>query len=160
METSEQVPVEITQRVKLVGAHPLFAILSQAEITEFARAMQEIPVATGQVIVKEGDLVDSIFFIVKGDATVSRRIVTNDKTVQLPLAILHSGDAIGVAEAGFYSVDGKRTATVRAKTNMLVLKMDLNALSKFFNKYSQIYPGLKRETEKLLYLQALTDVKT
>ena len=106
----------------LIKKQPLFTQLTQDEVNELASLFIRINMTPGAVIVKEGDSVDSVYLIENGTADVKVTSLQNNVPVSHSVAILSSGDAIGLNETGFYSLSGKRTATVLAMTDMVLYK--------------------------------------
>lgn len=134
-EKKEKDTVNLSTRQKLIKSFPCFATLTPEQSKEFVLLMSEITYAPHETIVKENDLVDSIYIIVSGEAEVTRSSTFRKKTVYVPIAALRAGEGIGLNDTGFYSTTGKRTATVTAVTNMLLLKLDIKDLYTFLKKY-------------------------
>jgi CRP-like cAMP-binding protein len=93
-------------------------------------------VSNGQIIVTQGDTVDSVYFIVDGNADVRNVTIQNNTPVFESLATLGPGQSIGLSETGFYSLSGIRTATVVAETEMLLFRLSVAA----FNGFALAYP--------------------
>jgi CRP-like cAMP-binding protein len=92
-------------KVEALRRAPLFEGLSKRELTELARATDELTVAAGTVLCKEGSPGNEFFVIVEGTAEVTKdgkRIATRS-----------SGDFVG--EIALIATT-KRTATVTATT--------------------------------------------
>lgn len=130
----EQSSVNLVKRQVLIKAFPCFATLTPAQSKEIAVHMREVHYAPQEKIVTENDLVDSIYIIVSGEAEVTRGALHQKKIVQVPVAALRAGEGIGLNDTGFYSTTGKRTATVTAVTEMLLLRLDLKDLYGFLKK--------------------------
>ena len=128
--------IDIEERLLLVKAFPCFAQFTAAQYTELAKIMDEKQYEPGQIIVTENNLVDSVYIIASGAAEVTRTSTHRKKTVQVPVAVLHAGEAIGLNDTGFYSSTGKRTATVTAVTMMVLLHLDIKELYSFLKKYN------------------------
>jgi CRP-like cAMP-binding protein len=96
---------------------PVFSELTDKEITELAQLLKEKRFSPGETIVTEGELVDSFFLVIQGTADV--RIAGKS------VATLGPNEAIGLNSTGFYSLTGKRTATVIATTDMILLSMSV-----------------------------------
>lgn len=136
MDISEgQRIVELATRLALLTAIPCFAKLTPNQSQLLASLMEEVRFKTGEMIVVENDIVDSIYIIVNGKAEVTREVTKLKKAKQVPIALLQPGETIGLNEAGFYSETGTRTATVTALTDMLVLKLPLEALHHFLHEH-------------------------
>lgn len=89
----------------------------------------------GEVIFREGDLADRVYFIVKGTVEVVRNL-DGKETV---LARLGSGDFFG--EMAFFVSDGRRNATVRTST-----PVELQVLGKEnFTHLMQAIPAAHKE---------------
>jgi CRP-like cAMP-binding protein len=92
-------------KVEALRRAPLFEGLSKRELTELARATDELTIAEGTVLCKEGSIGNEFFVIVDGTADVTRDGVH--------LATRGSGDFVG--EIALIATT-KRTATVTATT--------------------------------------------
>jgi CRP/FNR family cyclic AMP-dependent transcriptional regulator len=92
-------------KVSRLKTLPLFEDLSRRELVEVARLTDDLEVADGAVLCKEGSRGDEVFVIIGGEAAVTRR--------DEQLATLRSGDFFGEI-AVIEPV--RRTATVTAVT--------------------------------------------
>lgn len=104
-----------------------FLQVPAANIQAMFMRMQEIPVKTGEVIIKQGDEGDYYYIIKNGKCKVTRASKTN---TELTLATLSNGDAFG--EEALLS-EAKRNANVVMLTDgvlMRLAKEDFNALLK------------------------------
>ena len=95
---------------------PFFSTLSKRELTMVAQQIDEIDVAPGRVLAREGDLGHEFFVIVDGTADVTRG--------EARLAELGPGDFFG--EMALVDEE-RRTATVTATSPMRVLVMTRQA---------------------------------
>jgi CRP-like cAMP-binding protein len=86
---------------------PIFSACSRDELRKVARRTTDIPIAEGQVLVKEGDRGLEFFVIVNGRATVSRH--------GQEVGELGPGDFFGELAL---LIDAERNATVTALTPM------------------------------------------
>jgi len=127
---------------KLVSTYPLFSTLSPEEIAELVKLFTENAFKAGEVIVKEGDSIDAIYFIVNGMAEVRK--------AQQAVASLGPWDSIGLSESGFFSSTGQRTATVTALTPMTALRLDLKAFDAFLKKYPLAQASMRDKLDMLL----------
>jgi serine/threonine protein kinase len=112
-EISEQ------ERYNQLSQLSFFSEFAQPETWEIMRAGIWKNFKAGEVVVKEGELDDSFFVIVSGDVYVQK-----GKT---PLGSLKAGDCFG--EMGYLSKI-KRTATVRAKTDVSLLRVNATLMER------------------------------
>lgn len=94
-------------KVEALRRAPLFDGLAKKELTELARATDELAVPAGTVLCREGSLGSEFFVVVSGTADVTR-----DGKL---LATRSSGDFFG--EIALLATT-KRTATVTATTDL------------------------------------------
>lgn len=130
----EQNSVTIAERQAYIHAFPCFASLNSSQTAEMGALMQVIGFAAQEKIVSENELIDSIYIIVSGEAEVTRELKQGKKLVPVPLAALRPHEGIGLNDTGFYSTTGKRTATVTALTDMVLLKLELTDLYALLKK--------------------------
>ncbi len=121
---------------KFIKKQSVFSKLSETEIEKLSELFNEVTFTPGEVVVKEGDTVDSVYLIISGQANVQRDIVKNNAIQTESLAVLRDGDAIGLNDRGFYSLSGKRTATVVAITDLNTLCLSMAE----FHGFSLAYP--------------------
>jgi CRP-like cAMP-binding protein len=95
-----------------LASYPLFASLSKQERETVGRYLDQIDVRAGRVLAGQGDFAHEFFVIESGEATVERD--------GQPLGTLRAGDFFG--EIALVETD-RRTATVRAETDMRLLVM-------------------------------------
>ena len=89
----------------------------------------------GEVIFREGDLADRMYFIVNGTVEVVRTL----EGKEIVLARLGTGDFFG--EMAFFASDGRRTATVRTSS-----AVELQVLGKEnFTHLMRAIPAAQRE---------------
>src|SRR6185437_16938924 len=74
-------------------------------------------------------------------------------TVKVPIAILHTGETIGLNDTGFFSTTGKRTATVIALSAITLLRIDLTNLHDFLAKYPELQAKMYATSEQMLRTQ-------
>lgn len=142
--------IDINQRIKLITTHPFFTFLLPGEIEKFAQLMDECVFKRGDLIVEEGSLVDQVFIIAEGEAEVVRRIEKKNKVYILPIAVLYKGQSIGLSGEGFFSRDGRRTASVSALTDVILLRVNVPTLSLFMQQTSSLYPSFKDTNERMM----------
>ena len=100
-------------RAEDLSSVPLFEALDEAALRELSVWLNEVLVESGKHLVDEGDYAYDLFVIVDGEAEVTRE--------GEQLARLGKGDFFG--EMGVLSREGRRNATVVAKTPMRLLTL-------------------------------------
>jgi len=135
----------------LILKQACFSQFNDKEVSTLASLFHEKHFKAGDVIVKEGDPVDSIYLIVEGKADVRQKIVIDNKNVQVKsIATLKENEAIGLNETGFYSLSGIRTATVVAATDIVLLRLSVPAFHGFALSNSRVNSLMRQNTEKFL----------
>lgn len=150
----ETATIETQLRQRLLLQMPCFSFLSVEQIGVLADELQEISYRQGEVIVHQDDLIDSIYFIAKGIAEVSHKSIFRKKHRLVPIALLQEGENIGLNDTGFFSVTGKRTATVIALSEMLLLQLDFQWLHAFLHK-NHLESRMYAAAEQILRLQLI-----
>src|SRR5579872_2777621 len=125
MNESELVGMDIKR--SFIKKQNVFSQLTEEEVDVLSSLLVEKHFFPGDVIVTEGEHVDSVYFIVKGDADVRHVSIQDGATHIESVATLKEGAAIGLNETGFYSLSGVRTATVCAITPMITLRLSVAA---------------------------------
>jgi CRP-like cAMP-binding protein len=134
----ENESVNLDVPIQLIKKQPVFSQLTEDEIKELAGLFTEEKAKPGDVVVKEGDHVDSIYLIASGTVDVRHITIENDKQVITSVAILSFGDSIGLNETGFYSLSGLRTATVVALTDMLMYRLSVASFNGFALSHTHV----------------------
>jgi hypothetical protein len=120
---------ELEPRLKLLENCDLFADVSAGGIDELAEAALELPVDSGQVVVREGGAADAFYVIIDGQFSVTSQ---GEHGTGSPLGHLTAGDYFG--EIGLLE-HMSRTATVTSMSRGKLLKIDedafLTALTEF-----------------------------
>lgn len=135
------------QQVKLQKA---FRNLNDNETDILASLLIEKKYKAGDVVVKEGDRVDSVYLIVHGDADVFRSEIVDDKPQANKVATLHAGNAIGLSDVGFYSLTGLRTATVIASSDLITYQLSVSIFRGFTLAYPHANEVMRKQAENLL----------
>jgi CRP-like cAMP-binding protein len=142
-------PLNSEFKKSLIKKQTCFSELTENEIQELSLLFIETPFAAGETIVTESDPVDSVYLIVSGTAEVRHISIENNKPQVQLLAILNAGDAIGLNESGFYSLSGRRTATVVAQSDMLLLRLSVAAFHGFALMNSHVNEIMRKIADSL-----------
>ncbi len=98
-----------------------FPRLPEGVLAEAAKRSQTVRFAPGQVVFRQADAPDRLYVIVRGEVDVVRRDPDGGET---SLTTLGAGDFFG--EIGLLT-EARRTASVRAKTDLELLALDWDA---------------------------------
>lgn len=131
--------------------------------TRFLEHCHHKTYAAKQLIIKEGDPSNDLYYIISGSVTV---MIEDSKANEIVLAYLNAGEFFG--EIGLFSEanDSNRTAFVRAKSKSDIAKISYEKLKNLhtifpellFSIASQMALRLRRTSRKVSDL-AFTDVK-
>lgn len=141
--------VSLDDRVERIKKQPVFASLTDKEQEELATLFVEKTYRVGETVVEQGKPVDSVFLIVSGEADVRVTVVENNALKQTSVAVLKAGNSIGLTETGFYSLSGKRTATVVAMTNMVLLSLNVASFNGFALANSHVGDVMRKNASNI-----------
>lgn len=122
-----------------IASHPFFTLLLPNEIQSLAQYFTEQHYKPGDIIAKEGAVIDYIYLIASGFAEVSKGSIIKNQPGQVKIAKLAKGSGIGLMETGLFSKTGFRTANVIAITDLILYRINVNDLTKFIkstNRYA------------------------
>lgn len=134
----------------LIKKQPLFSQLTEEETKELASLFVEKKIPVNGILVKEGDSVDSIYLIAQGTADVIHTSYVDGKPQTSSVAILSAGDAVGLNETGFYSLSGRRTATVLALTDMVVYMLSVASFHGFALSHSHVSEVMRNHSANVI----------
>lgn len=147
--------VTISKKIRLIHQHPLFSNLTSANTESLASHFSVENFSPGKTIVTEGELVDSIYFIVDGMVEVRHNVINKGIPTSVPVAILNPGEAIGLSESGLYTSIGNRTATVIALTDTCVLKLEIASFQQFISNNEHVNTEICESVSTLLRMNLI-----
>ncbi len=147
--------VSLAEREVLLRSQSGFADLSVNDTAKLVGLMKEIHFESGEKIVCEGELIDSVYIIVSGTCEVTHEVTVNNKSWVSLLSTLHNGDAIGLKGGQFFSDTGVRAATVTATTPCLLLKIILTDLKNFLDNRPELLETLQAKNTWMLRMQLI-----
>ena len=150
-------PLSLEERINHINNHPVFCLLQPESISHLASLFNEIHIKKNEVVVQEEDNFDGFMLIVSGTAVVSRSLKRIKKTNAIQITTLGPNRAIGLGNTGYFSKQGKRTATVTALSSMVVLHIDILTFCYFLKEHAPIYSSLISSSEKFLLHHYLQD---
>ena len=139
----------IETKKELIKKQGCFTNLNATEIDVLVTLLVEKTFSSGDVIVKQGDRVDSVYIIVSGAADVFVTKRENDQSVTEKVATLTDGNSVGLSDRGFYSITGLRTATVKATTETITLKLSVVVFRGFALAYPHASEVMREQAERL-----------
>lgn len=149
--------VSLSERESLIRETPLFRELNVTEISQLAGIMQEVSVMPGEAVVKEGELIDSVYIIASGTLEVTKQVDYEGKTGSTFLAIINPGESIGLRDAGLFAKTGRRTATVTAQSASVLLKINIKDFDDFLDRHPQTLQSLRSSTDLMLRMQFIKE---
>jgi monovalent cation:H+ antiporter, CPA1 family len=124
---------------------PLFSGLSKAALKVLSDHAQQVTFLADDTIIGEGDKGDALYLIKKGSVSVTKKSHGVDAFLQE----LKEGDFFGEMAL----LDGSvRTATVRAKTTVVTIRLKSNDVAKAELRFPEIAERLKQERDLRLKL--------
>ena len=134
----------------LIKKQSCFKLLTEQETAILADLLIEKHYTAGELIVKQGEPVDSVYLIVSGTADVIHITRKENSTETEFLATLGPEEAIGLSETGFYSLSGIRTANVTANTDMVLLRLSVAAFHGFALAYAHVNEVMRKFSENII----------
>ncbi len=139
--------IELSTRKELIRHHPYFSSLNEAGIDELAKCCIEKHCGPNEIIIAEGDIVDAVYIIAKGEAEIDVRVNLNEN---IPQCLLRAGDAIGLSHEGFFSQTGLRTATLISLSNINMIGWPIDVFNDFLKRHHEFITTRKIASDKML----------
>ncbi len=127
----------LSNEVELLRRVPLFSGIESSRLKLLAYTSDVITYQTGQTIMRQGDIGDAAFVIIKGDAEVS--VATDSGPI--PVAQLHDGDFLGEIAI---LCDTPRTATIVAKTELQALRIRKEPFFELLRQFPEMAVDMTR----------------
>ncbi len=139
---------------KLIDRVPVFAELTQQELTDLLASAEKCTFAPGDVILNEGSSGNFMYVITEGAASVTKKDASGHAA---ELAALGTGDSFG--EMSLVDKD-LRSASVTATENCVLIRIHESACwknpvasAKMFRNVSRILSQRLREADRILLLR-------
>ncbi len=130
METVDTIP--LTDKIVYLKNIEIFADLSVNELAAVAAATQEAVFDDGEIVFKEGDYGDTLFFVVDGSVAV---IKDRSSGAAIELDRIGAGDYFG--EMALFG-DDRRSATIRVNKASRFLTLHKHELQEIVREFPQI----------------------
>ena len=113
--------------ISLLASIPFFAEVPPDELDRLASAIKVVNLKSGDILFREGDLGEHLFVVSSGALEVITGLDTVDELV---VRLLSEGEYIG--EVGLILSKGRRTASVRACEDAVLLNLSRNHFIEWF----------------------------
>ena len=143
MTTSEAVAFDAYE---ILGAVPAFALLDEGVRGLVAESFEVLDFQFGAAIVTEGEPADAFYVLTYGSARVVKQAANGE---EVSLNTLQRGDTFG--ETGLLEEAGTRMATVRASSDVQVLRLHASV----FAALARRHPEVRTTFENLTRFRAL-----
>jgi CRP/FNR family cyclic AMP-dependent transcriptional regulator len=100
----------------------LFKDIAESELATLARSLRERPLRRGQVLLREGDVGEEMFIVLRGSLVISKPVTGR---VEQVLARAGPGDFFG--EMSLFD-RAPRSATIQADSDAILLALDREAM--------------------------------
>jgi len=135
--------MSLRQEVELLRKIPMFANIEAAKLKLLAFTSERLSYADGEVLCRQGDPGDAAFLIIAGEADVTI------ETEKGPLTVATLGDQDFVGEIAILC-DVPRTATVTARSNLQVLRIEKDLFFRLIGEFPEIAKEVMRELARRL----------
>jgi serine phosphatase RsbU (regulator of sigma subunit) len=133
------------QRDVLISRVPLFETLPAEEVALWADTLHQRRFPAGSLLFAEGELGDRLYIILDGLIAIVKAIHTADERV---IGLRGQGELIG--EMSFFNDDGRRTASARAHTNVLMLELSRAEFMALLQRHPTLAFGMIRVLSRRL----------
>lgn len=136
--TGRQSPALAPEAREILDKLPILSFLPPDARSLVVNSFVPATFSFGSVIVREGEKADAFFVLVSGKARV---VKTGEGGAEVSLNVLKPGSAFG--EIGLLDPEAMRSATVRASSEVSVLRLD----KAVFDALLRVDPGIKTSFE-------------
>ncbi|MEE8276919.1 MAG: cyclic nucleotide-binding domain-containing protein [Alphaproteobacteria bacterium] len=130
--------MSLTEEVELLRNIPLFAKVEPSKLKLLAFTSERMTFEPDQVVFKQGDMGDSAYIIVEGEAD----IMIDSPAGPINIASMSRNDFFGEIAI---LCDVPRTATVRATTKLVTLRISKELFFRLITEFPQMSVEIMRE---------------
>ena len=138
-----EVNVSLNEEVELLRNIPLFSKLEPAKLKLLAFTSERLRYDPEQSLFHQGDMGDAAYLIVEGEADV----LVEGSSGEIVVATLSRNDFVGEIAI---LCDVPRTATVRAKTELVALRISKDLFFRLIAEFPQMSVEIMRELAQRL----------
>ncbi len=123
--------MDIEDKIKIIKKSPIFKNLSKEECSHIAEVAEELKYKKGSIIFEENAQPDGFYIITEGEVEILKRGEDSPEV----LAIKGEGDVFGEMSV----IDElPRSASIKAKTDIALLKLNKDVFNNLLNSFSHI----------------------
>jgi CRP/FNR family cyclic AMP-dependent transcriptional regulator len=137
--------VSLVQEFELLRRIPFFSDMEAPRLKLLAFMSQRVAFDAGRVLFRQGDAADAAYLIIEGEAD----ILVETATGPITIATLRANDILGEMAI---LCDVPRTATVRAKTRLVALRIAKEPFLRMVREFPNMAVSIMRELAHRLEL--------
>jgi CRP-like cAMP-binding protein len=130
--------MSLNEEVETLRRIPFFAQIEPSKLKLLAFTSERIAYEPGQVLFRQGDMGDSAYVILEGEA----EILVDTPAGQVMIAVLGRNDFVGEIAI---LCDVPRTATVRARQRLVTLRITKELFLRMMTEFPQMAVAMLRE---------------
>jgi len=130
--------MSLNEEVEVLRKIPLFARIEPSKLKLLAFTSERVTFKRGDVLFRQGDMGDAAYILIEGDAEV----LVDSSRGEIRVARLGANDIVGEIAI---LVDIPRTATVRAETDLVTLRISKELFFRLITEFPQIAVEIMRE---------------
>lgn len=130
--------MSLNEEVDVLRKIPLFARIEPSKLKLLAFTSERVSFQKGDVLFRQGDMGDAAYILIQGDAEV----LVDSPRGEIRVARLGRNDIVGEIAI---LIDIPRTATVRAETPLVTLRVSKDLFFRLVTEFPQIAVEIMRE---------------
>src|SRR5215207_9519642 len=123
----------------LISNVPLFATIPPDERAELAAELEQVTYPAGTILMREGERGDGVYIVLSGMFEIIKALGTPEERL---FGRRGAGEVVG--EMGLLNQDGLRTASARAASDALVIRLTRADFERLLGRYPTIAYGMLR----------------
>lgn len=136
-----------SKKIDMLRRVSFFKNLKNEVIEKLAGLVTEISISREETLFSQGDPGDSLYIVISGEGVILKSIEDDGEGKEKSLGFIGPGDLVG--EMAFFD-QSPRSATISARTDMKLFKLDKVSLDNFFFSDSQSASIVFNEVIKVL----------
>jgi Cyclic nucleotide-binding domain/TLC ATP/ADP transporter len=134
-EDAMESEISLPEKILHLRAIQIFQDLSVSELAAVASVTEEVVYPAGEVVIREGEPGDTMYLIIKGEVSVTKRQQGEEASHEIELDRIRAGDYFG--EMALFE-DVVRSATVRTAEESRLLVLNKQEFTEIVREYPQI----------------------